>query len=90
MNECYQYEFRVESHMGANLASWFEGLTIQRETGGLTALYGPIPDQAALHNLLARFCDLGLSLVSMQRLEKTRQSDNKKQQPLPQNKILES
>jgi hypothetical protein len=38
------------------------------ESDGLTVLTGTIADQAALHGLLARIRDLGLPLISLQRI----------------------
>ena len=34
-----------------------------------TVISGPVTDQAALHGLLNRVCDLGLVIVSVRRLE---------------------
>jgi hypothetical protein len=44
-------------------------MTIHQNQEGDTLLTGPVPDQAALHGLLARVRDLGLVLISIQRLE---------------------
>ena len=42
----------------------FEGMTLA--TGdGQTAIVGPVIDQAHLHGLLNRICDLGLELISI-------------------------
>jgi hypothetical protein len=44
---------------------WFGGMTITLEEDGVTVLTGPVADQAALHGLLKRVRDLGLSLLSV-------------------------
>jgi hypothetical protein len=59
------YQIRVRSHLGSDWTDWFEGLTITLEEGGDTLLTGPVVDQAALHGLLKKVRDLGISLVSI-------------------------
>jgi hypothetical protein len=44
-------------------------LTITSEPGGETVIAGPVPDQAALFGLLMKVRDLGLTLVSVNRVE---------------------
>jgi ABC-type sugar transport system substrate-binding protein len=51
------------------MAGWFEGLSIALEDNGDTLLTGAVPDQAALHGLLKRVRDMGVPLVSVNRLE---------------------
>lgn len=63
------YQIRVETHLGTEWADWFAGLTITLEANGDTLLTGPVVDQAMLHSLLRKVRDLGLSLVSVIRLE---------------------
>lgn len=63
------YQIRVESHLGAQWADWFDGLTITQEPTGETLLSGPVADQAVLYGLLRKVRDLGLSLVSVTRVE---------------------
>ena len=63
------YEIRVRGHLDARWANQFEGLTITLEENGDTLLTGPVVDQAALHGLLKKVRDLGLSLVSVCTLE---------------------
>lgn len=47
----------------------FNGLTLHRQADGTTHLRGPVADQAALHGILARIRDLGLTLIAVQRVE---------------------
>jgi hypothetical protein len=63
------YEIRIKGHLDKRWAAWFEGLTITLEEDGDTLLTGPVVDQAALHGLLKRVRDLGLSLVSVSPVE---------------------
>ena len=60
-----QYEIRLNGHIDAQWADWFEGLTSTSLTDGTTILSGPIADQAALHGLLRKVGDLGITLVSV-------------------------
>jgi hypothetical protein len=46
-------------------AEWFDGMEIRQEADGETVLAGWVPDQAALHGLLARVRDLNLTLISV-------------------------
>ncbi len=62
------YEIRVQGHLGAGVATWFPGFAIHHEDNGDTTLSGLVVDQAALYGILMRMRDLGLSLVSVQRL----------------------
>jgi hypothetical protein len=62
------YEIRVEGDLGARWAAWFDGLQVTSE-GGQTAIRGPLPDQSALHGVLVKVRDLGLSLISVRRLD---------------------
>ena len=69
-----RYEIRLKGHLDDRWAEWFEGLTITLEEDGNTLLIGPIADQAALHGLLKKVRDLGMSLVSVSPVE-TGQAD---------------
>ncbi len=62
------YEIRVEGRLGAEWSSWFDGMTVQDLPDGETVLRGPVADQAALHGILVKIRNLGLALVSVQRV----------------------
>ena len=59
------YEIRLKGQLNDRWADWFEGLTITLEEGGDTLLSGMVIDQAALHGLLKKVRDLGMTLVSV-------------------------
>jgi hypothetical protein len=61
------YEICIDGHLGSNWSSWFEGLEINRTTDGVTILSGSLADQAALHGVLMKIRDLGLTLISVER-----------------------
>jgi hypothetical protein len=63
------YRIRVEGHIKSFWSDWFGGLTVTPEESGDTTLSGPVRDQSALFGLLARVRDLGLSLVSVTRVD---------------------
>jgi hypothetical protein len=63
------YQIRIKGHLGHQWTEWFEGLTITLEEDGDTLLTGPVVDQAALHGLLKKVRDLGMPLVSVNRVE---------------------
>ena len=64
-----RYEIRLKGYLDERWADWFEGLTITREANGETWLTGPVVDQTALHGLLKKVRDLGMPLISVNRLE---------------------
>lgn len=63
------YEIRIKGHLDDHWADWFEGLTITREPNGETRLTGAVVDQPALHSLLRKVRDLGVTLVAVSQLD---------------------
>ena len=61
------YEIRVAGHLSENLAARFEGISMQHGPQGETLLSGML-DQSALHGVLVRIRDLGLNLISVNRV----------------------
>jgi hypothetical protein len=59
------YQIRVREHLDTCWADRFDDFSITREEDGTTVLTGPVPDQAALHGLLMKMRDLGLTLLSV-------------------------
>jgi len=66
-NEGGSYEIRVEGHLDARWAAWFDGLCLTRQSDGTTLIRGDVPDQAALHGLLGKVRDLGMPLIAVNR-----------------------
>ena len=60
------YEIRVEGILDQRWTAWFEGLEVGCDDGQ-TVISGRVADQAALHGVLNRICDLGLVLISVRR-----------------------
>ena len=64
---CWIYQIKVEGHLNLAWSDWFEELTLTHDPDGSTALTGRVLDQAALHGVLIKIRDLGLTLISVQR-----------------------
>jgi hypothetical protein len=63
------YQIRIEGHLGHQWKDWFSGLGIDLEDTGETLLTGPVVDQSALFGLLKKVRDLGMPLLSVNRIE---------------------
>jgi hypothetical protein len=63
------YQIRIQGLLGPQWKDWFEGLAITQEENGDSLITGPVADQAALHGLLKKVRDLGLPLISVNRVE---------------------
>jgi hypothetical protein len=63
--EIGRYQIRLHGQLDESWSDWFEGFTLINESDGTTTLTGPITDQAALHGLLRRVGDLGVTLISV-------------------------
>jgi hypothetical protein len=62
------YQIRIKGYLGRQWADWFGGLTITALDNGGTLLTGPVVDQAALHGVLKIVRDLGMPLISVNRV----------------------
>jgi hypothetical protein len=63
------YHIRIKGQLDGSWGDWLGGLVVTPEAKGDTILTGPIVDQAALHGLLKRVRDLGMPLISVNRVE---------------------
>jgi hypothetical protein len=63
------YQIKIKGHLDTQWSDWFDGLTITPEEDGNTLLSGPVVDDAALHGLLKKVRDLGMPLLSVNRLD---------------------
>jgi hypothetical protein len=64
------YQVRVKGHLDTEWADWLGGLTLTLDEGD-TLLTTPKLDQAALHGLLKKVRDAGLTLISVNPVDKT-------------------
>ncbi len=61
------YQIRIEGILDPKWATWFEGFSLTIEAND-TVLSGWVTDAPALYGLLTTISDLGLALVSVERL----------------------
>ena len=64
-----RYEIRLKGYLDDRWVDRFEGLNFTHESDGTTILCGPVVDQAELHGLLRKVRDLGMTLISVMRVE---------------------
>jgi hypothetical protein len=64
------YHIRLSSHLDLCWAEWFDGMRIANEPDGRCLLAGLVADQAALHGLLNKIRDLGLTLLEVKCVSK--------------------
>lgn len=62
------YEIKLKGHLDQSWSSWLDGLAIEPQAHGETLVTGPVRDQTALHGLLNKIRDLGLLLLSVERI----------------------
>jgi hypothetical protein len=62
------YQIRIHGQIGQKWTDWFDGLSISLVEGD-TLLTGPLVDQAALHGIMKKLRDLGVTLVSINQIK---------------------
>jgi hypothetical protein len=68
-SEAGVYRIRLRGHLEPYWSAWFDGMAVAQDADGNTTLEGSIVDQAALYGLISRARDLGLTLLTVQRVE---------------------
>ncbi len=63
------YEIRVDGYLDNRWKDWFYGMTLTYAPDGTTTLSGKLPDQSALHGVLAKIIELGVRLISVQQVD---------------------
>ena len=74
------YRLRVDGHLDQHWSAWFGNLTVTHESDGTTSLSGCVPDQAALHGLLIKVRDLGLTLISVEAIDSSESGGRRRQE----------
>lgn len=64
-----RYEIRLKGRLDSSWTAWFGEMSLTHTTDGMTVLVGPLADQAALHGLLQKLRDLGVTLVAVNERE---------------------
>lgn len=67
MNE--RYAIHIKEKVDASWSDWFDGLSITALPDDESLISGSIIDQAALHGLLNKVRDLGLTLLAVYRVD---------------------
>jgi hypothetical protein len=76
-NGAPRYEIRLQGHLHARWATWFDGLDLTTDdSDGTTTLRGRVIDQAALHGVLQKLRDTGLTLISVTQLHAHQSNDS--------------
>lgn len=70
------YQIRIRGQLDQLWSDWFEGLAIRWDDNGDTLLTGSVTDQSALHGLLRKIRDLGVTLVSINQVGVTAEPDH--------------
>ena len=60
-----KYKIRIKGYMDTKWADRFEGFSISYEGENITIMLGEIVDDAALHGVLKKIRDLGITLLSI-------------------------
>jgi hypothetical protein len=64
------YHIKIRGHLDIKWQDWFDGIMIKHLSNDETLLIGLVEDQSALHGILATIHNLGLSLLSLNRVAK--------------------
>ncbi len=64
-NNPTHYQIIIAGHLDPRWQEWFDDLTVTTTAAGNTMLSGPISDQPALHGILKKINNLGLTLLSV-------------------------
>jgi hypothetical protein len=59
------YEIGLKGHLDSRWTAWFDGLNFSNEIDGTATISRPVVCQAALHGLLQKVRDIGVSLISV-------------------------
>lgn len=63
------YQICVQGYIKANWSEWLQSVRIKHKGNGVTILIGQITDQSALQGLLDYLFDMGITILSLKRLD---------------------
>ncbi len=64
-----RYEIHVEERVDHDRSGWFDGMQVTSTPDG-TTIVGEVADQSALHGVLVRVRDFGLTVISVTRVDR--------------------
>jgi hypothetical protein len=64
-DDAVAYTIKIKGYLEEHWSDWLGGFEISHDAQGHSLLTGDVPDQAALHGILAQIRDLGLTLISI-------------------------
>ncbi len=64
-----RYEIRLKGHLSQSWEDWLDDVTITLDDNGETVVTCTIIDQSVLHGVIKRIRDLGIDLISINRLD---------------------
>ena len=71
----YRYQIIIGGLIDEAWSNWLSNLEISWSPSGTTELCGEVADQAALHGLLQRIRDLGLTLIAVKPIEECQEAE---------------
>jgi hypothetical protein len=63
------YQICIQGHIQANWLEWLQPIKITQKKNGVTVLTGSLIDQSALQGLLDYLFSLGITLLSLKRID---------------------
>ncbi len=69
-SESIIYQIKIKGRLDSRWSDWFDGLAVTAGSNGSTVLTGTVIDDSALHGLLKKIRDLGMPLLSVNRMDK--------------------
>ena len=70
-----QYQIHVKGHVDRHWAAWFDGLGLTYHDDGTTTLVVPLSDQAAFYGLILKLRDLGVTVLSINKVKTGSEDD---------------
>lgn len=71
------YQIRINGSLDSQWSAWFEGFAVTPDDDGNTLLTGSVVDQSALHGLIKKIRDLGLTLISVVQVQNCSKKEKK-------------
>lgn len=71
------YQIRVKGHLSEQWTDWLEGFTLNRDECGDSIFVGEVVDQAALYGVIRKIRNIGITLVSVNRIESVKNQEER-------------